>query len=105
MSEQINDGGPAFPMQVHASPSSEVHFGLTVRQYAAIKLCVPDSGTPWLDEMIQKSLRDKLAGQALAGLLCSPNTIKVNGTPIGNPIQYTDVAYDLADEMLERRKK
>jgi hypothetical protein len=30
---------------------------LTQREYAAIHLAVPESGTPWLDEMIRKSPR------------------------------------------------
>jgi hypothetical protein len=29
--------------------------GMTLRQYAAIKLKVPDSGTDWLDDMIRKA--------------------------------------------------
>lgn len=37
----------------------------TLRQYAAIKLRVPDSGLPWLDAMIDKALRYQFAGQAL----------------------------------------
>lgn len=45
MSEQIRDGGLAFPIQVHVSPNSEVHYGM--------------------------SLRDWFAGQALAGILTS----------------------------------
>lgn len=35
--------------------------GMTLRQYAAIKLRVPDSGTEWLDEMIRKSVRQDIA--------------------------------------------
>ncbi len=31
----------------------------TARQYAAIQLCVPDSGDAALDAMIQKARRDK----------------------------------------------
>ena len=52
MSNQpINDGGPAFP-----TPAGIQHNdGMTLRQYAAIKLCVPDSVLPWLDDMIAKS--------------------------------------------------
>jgi len=50
MSAPINDGGPVFPV-----PSLAVGSGMTLRQYAAIKLCVPDSGLPWLDDMIAKS--------------------------------------------------
>jgi hypothetical protein len=50
MNQPINDGGSAFPF--HFYPTGE---GMTLRQYAAIKLCVPDSGLPWLDDMIAKS--------------------------------------------------
>ena len=55
-------GGSAFPSDV--LPSS----GMTLRQYAAIKLKVPDSGTDWLDVMIAKSLRDNFAANALERL-------------------------------------
>lgn len=34
---------------------------ITLRQYAAIKLKVPDSGTDWLDDMIRQSLKDDFA--------------------------------------------
>ena len=69
MSEPINDGGPAFP-GLH--PSKDCRYqdvGMTLRQYAAIKLCVPDSGVPWLDEMIVQSNRERLAAAALQGLM------------------------------------
>lgn len=33
------------------------HNGMTLRQYAAIKLKVPNSGTDWLDEMIEEANR------------------------------------------------
>ena len=47
----INEnGGPAFPLD-----RDVVNVGMTLRQYAAIKLKVPDSGTDWLDDMIRKS--------------------------------------------------
>jgi hypothetical protein len=46
-------GGPAFP---HIdSGCGRFEEGMTLRQYAAIHLKVPDSGTDWLDEMIKKS--------------------------------------------------
>ena len=38
-----------------------IHDGMSLREYAAIKLKVPESGTDWLDDMIRKSLRDELA--------------------------------------------
>ena len=53
---------PAFP--VPGLQNDEQFNGITLRQYAAIKLRVPDSGTDWLDEMIRKSLRDALAARA-----------------------------------------
>jgi|LakMenE01Jun11ns_1017448.scaffolds.fasta_scaffold9783619_2 hypothetical protein len=54
----IEDGGPAFPGQVDHGPAGiETFFGMTLRQYAAIKLKVPNSGTDWLDDMIRESLR------------------------------------------------
>lgn len=49
------DGGPAFPSDNFGTPSA---LGLTKREYAAIHLSVPDSGTDWLDEMIRKSNRE-----------------------------------------------
>jgi len=51
INQPINDGGPAFP----TPPGIQHNDGMTLRQYAAIKLCVPDSGLPWLDDMIAKS--------------------------------------------------
>jgi hypothetical protein len=54
-------GGPAFPAAKIISgdnynpPTKVYHSGMTLRQYAAIKLKVPDSGTDWLDDMIRKS--------------------------------------------------
>jgi hypothetical protein len=41
--------GPAFPT------GNDREKGMTLRQYAAIHLKVPDSGIDWLDDMIKKS--------------------------------------------------
>jgi hypothetical protein len=65
-------GGPAFPAQPkYERPGGDyiVHDqgGMTLRQYAAIKLRVPDSGTGWLDDMIRQAKRDDFAGQADEG--------------------------------------
>lgn len=67
----LNDGGPAFPTTpvshgydpISPGAGTGCSTGMTLRQYAAIKLCVPDSGTTWLDEMIKQSLKDRFAGQ------------------------------------------
>jgi hypothetical protein len=37
-------------------------------EYAAIHTGQPVSGTPWLDDMIRAQRRERLAGQALAGM-------------------------------------
>ena len=42
-----------------------IETGMTLRQYAAIKLRVPNSGTDWLDEMIREARRDELAARAM----------------------------------------
>jgi hypothetical protein len=44
----------AFP---YSGEGDEMNYskGMTLRQYAAIHLKVPNSGTDWLDEMIKKS--------------------------------------------------
>ena len=57
----------AFPfveMNAEGQPTA-IETGMTLRQYAAIKLRVPNSGTDWLDEMIRESMRDDLAAKAM----------------------------------------
>jgi hypothetical protein len=97
MSNQpINDGGPAFPVNPHPN----IHGGsdgMTIRQYAAIKLRVPDSGTDWLDDMIRKSNRDYFAAAALQGMLSDSNTG-------GSDSQFAESAYAYADAMLKARE-
>lgn len=68
---------------------------LTGRQYAAIHLCVPDSGEKWLDDMITRTLRDRIAAAALRGLLDEGHGLR----------EIADECYLLADAMLERRKR
>jgi hypothetical protein len=61
----IDDGGPAFPV---AYGGGRIE-GMTLRQYAAIKLKVPDSGSDRLDEMITKSLRNDFAAKAMLAVV------------------------------------
>ena len=64
--------GPAFPQpnQIHpGNPNPGDGEGMSLRQYAAIKLKVADSGVDWLDEMITKSKLDDLAEKAMNGIL------------------------------------
>lgn len=56
-----NQDKPAFPVVSYMQPQGigasvmEIKGGMSLREYAAIKLCVPDSGTDWLDAMIERS--------------------------------------------------
>ncbi len=85
-----DDGGPAFPQNSLSSQNR----GMTLRQYAAIKLCVPDSGLDWLDGMIRQAQRDRFAGQAIAGL--AANSL-LRDTP-------ANLAYRVADAVIDERK-
>lgn len=95
MSDAINDGGPAFPSG--DGPESEFRHvqGMTLRQYAAIHLRVPDSGEDWLDDMIREAQRDAFAWQALAGM----NTAGYTGY-----WEIAEDAYAIADAMLLARE-
>ncbi len=93
-------GGPAFPAQFFDDRA----IGMTLRQYAAIKLKVPDSGTDWLDEMIRDSLRDEFAAKSIDSAITS-----IINTGMGNYVELTyeqvvEEAYGLADQMLKARE-
>jgi hypothetical protein len=70
--------------------------GMTLRQYAAIKLKVPDSGTDWLDDMIRQSLKDYFAAKAMQGF--QGEWVYDNSDEIASK------AYALADAMLKARE-
>jgi hypothetical protein len=95
MIQPINDGGPAFPLQSIGPEFQPGYSGMTLRQYASIKLCVPDSGLPWLDEMIVQSNRERLAAAALP---------QVDQRSHGNPDDIALECYQLADAMLKARE-
>lgn len=66
----LRPDAPAMPVVGHIAdnwntpvPAST---GLSAREHAAIALCVPDSGTPWLDAMIQTRRRDEMAKASAA---------------------------------------
>lgn len=67
-------GGSAFPTQ-HYTTNGEVQWGadgMSLRQYAATHLKVPNSGTDWLDEMIEEANkldREMLTGQEQSNTL------------------------------------
>lgn len=96
---KVNDGGPAFPtLEEHGFNRGEP--GMTLRQYAAIKLRVPNSGTDWLDEMIRASLRDEFAAKAMAALI--PESFSQDDEY--RPDVIADRAYWFADAMLAARE-
>jgi hypothetical protein len=51
-------------------PDAAYH-GFTKREYAAIHLCVPDSGNADLDAMIRRAQRERLAGKIVAAIVSS----------------------------------
>ena len=95
--KDTNNGGPAFPTSTEHGFNSGMP-GMTLRQYAAIKLRVPDSGVEWLDEMIRASQLDEIAAKALQGICASgPSDNCTN-------MQLAVEAYQLADAMLKAGK-
>lgn len=92
-------GGPAFPTSDwdENDKAYKMH-GMTMRQYAAIKLKVPDSGTDWLDEMILKSLRDENASKAMQAILSDPNYTAEDR-------KLAEASYAIADAMLKAREQ
>jgi len=85
-------GGPAFP-PMHDPNTHE--FGMTLRQYAAIKLKVPNSGTDWLDDMIRQSIKDDFAAMAMDAFLSRDG---------GTYEQDAECAHKMADAMLKARE-
>ncbi len=120
-----NDGGQAFPSKkfelivptrlIKMYPELEEELkhmetkceGMTLRQYAAIKLCIPNSGCDWLDEMIRKSLKDRFAGQALVGLAAGMSQERVQQILEDGRCGANEacVAFGLAGKMLTIRDR
>jgi hypothetical protein len=99
----IEDGGPAFSVAPTMNPDGSVWYhgkdGMSLRQYAAIKLRVPKSGLEWLDDMIRESQCNEFAGQALQGLVFQNDYGTISDQDIANG------AYSYADAMLKARKE
>lgn len=100
---KIEDGGPAFPSNRDMRYEQEFDHegGMTLRQYAAIKLRVPNSGTDWLDEMIRTSLRDDLAAKAMQGMAGSHGYCERGW----DQKDLAGQAYELADATLAARRE
>ena len=94
---------PAFPIPGSYGTTYE-HNGMSLRTYAAIKLCVPDSGIDWLDDMIRQSQRDRFAGQALAGMLGGGFADTIPHDDINGGRDAVAFADQYADAMIAARK-
>lgn len=102
---QRNDGGPAFARAGFSGPAGfgRPVVGMSLRQYAAISLRVPDSGTDWLDDMIRQSARDEFAGKALAGL--GGRKFHKGDAGEGYAEWAASMAYEFADALLAARER
>ena len=106
MSDNINNGGPAFPQHEFSPAHGGGGYwtntgGMTLRQYAAIKLCVPESGTDWLDDMIRKAQRDRFAAQCIQASLGASVQLNLNEHQAKS---YATFAYMVADAMIAERE-
>ena len=59
--------GVAFNRRDHENCDDRI--GFTARERAAIDLCMPDSGTAWLDAMIQHASTERLAAHIAGGMV------------------------------------
>jgi hypothetical protein len=97
-----DDDVHAFPIMRPTDPRIEYcDQGMTLRQYAAIKLCVPDSGLEWLDDMIRQAQRDRFAGQALIAPCAGAAD---EGTTWEEKEDLATDAWNLAHAMIAERK-
>ena len=98
-----NTGGPAFPV---GSGDMRDPTGMTLRQYAAIKLKVPNSGVDWLDEMINQSLKNDFASKAMAIMwdAYDKGYCGLNNNDAPNTEIIAEGAYQMADAMLKARE-
>lgn len=100
MSEK-QTGGSAFPVSEVNSNGETIIYpseGMTLRQYAAIKLRVPDSGDDWLDELIRTALRDEFAAKAMNAYIATNPADHITESHIAT------FAYSQADAMLKARE-
>lgn len=95
MKKTIENSGSAFP------PATGSADGMTLREFAAIKLRVPNSDLDWLDDMIRESLRDEFAGKALAHIPLIMQASEQN-LSLQNIAQH---CYQMADAMMAARKE
>jgi hypothetical protein len=97
-----NTNQPAFPVSIPGWGDNGAS-GMTLRQYASIKLKVPDSGTDWLDDMIRKSLLDDFAAKGLQGYMLGLKPAQEIGPDMQDRI--AEGMYSMAVAMLKAREQ
>lgn len=106
MSEHDGDR-PAFPMfNMNPLPGTA---GMSIREHAAITLRVPDSGQPWLDDMIREARRWDAMERVLAAFASNTGTMEAIGKVaraggIDNETAATLGAETFADALLSALK-
>lgn len=109
MNNTDNDG-PVFPTNQSNYGLNYCGEGMTLRQYAAIKLRVPNSGTWWLDDMIRESLRDELAARVMQTIFAGDAARMVaNRDERYDETNWAAVvaanSFEMADAMLKERNR
>ncbi len=69
--------------------------GMTLKQYACIKLKIPKTGDEELDNLIKESLRNDFAAKVLQELLAAKLPTEIDNKTL------VKLAYIMADEMLK----
>ena len=96
--------GQAFPTQ----ETMDYHGckGMTLRDYACIKLKVPETDKDWLNEIILKSKGDYFAGQVVVGLISGGfQYMQASGYLNQKDKDYAEHCYKVADAMIKEREK
>lgn len=91
------NGGAAFPRWGNYGVGSQD--SVSLQAYAAIKLRVPESGIKWLDAMIRRSNRNKIAAMALNGWMANVQC-DLAADVDAEKADIANACYELADAML-----
>lgn len=78
------------------TPEDSPHSRLSAREFAAVLLGIPASGSPWLDRMIEEASRRKVQATAMHALMVHNSLIEhgymAQGKDQGSPWSDADVA-------------
>ncbi len=80
-------------------PHAKMAADQSLQEFAAIRLGVPRTGTPWIDAMIIESRRLHLAGQAMQGMITRDDSRGIDA------VVFVTEAFMYADAMLAEWSK